>query len=318
MSSDDQPTPDPLSMDVVFLVGCPRSGTTLLQRMLDAHPLVAVAPETFFIHRFWRVRDDLGDLSDNENYNRVVQSFIDMPEFTEMNLDPSEFRQAAQEQPRSLPTLFALLLHQFRERRNATIIGEKTPSHLHHMITLKSLFPRARFIHIIRDPRAVVNSWQHVPWSGGSVDRDAIVWRREMTKARNFTHQLNPDVLTIHYEELATNPNAVLQNLCRFLAIPFDDAMSAYHQSSDSTVNVQREPWKANAINPIDPTRVDLWKSALTAKQIQSIEAAVWPELTRNGYTPLTGKLSTIARRCAADIRRSYYRAANRIRGRAK
>jgi Sulfotransferase family len=318
MSADDQPTPDPLSMDVVFLVGCPRSGTTLLQRMLDAHPLVAIAPETFFIHRFWRVRDDLGDLSDNENHNRVVQSFIDMPEFTEMNLDPNQFRKAALKLPRSLPTLFALLLHQFRERRNATIIGEKTPSHLHHMITLKSLFPQARFVHIIRDPRAVANSWQHVPWSRMRIENVARMWRREMTGSRQVAQMLCSDILAFHYEDLARESEKTLREVCQFLSIPYEQSMLSYHQTNESTVNVQREPWKANVSKPVDPSRIDQWKSELSRNQISMIESASWPELTRQGYENTTSLTSIIIRRLRDETLHKCYRLYNWIRGRTQ
>src|SRR5690606_38458360 len=129
-------------------------------------------------------------------------------------------RDAATRIERSWEALFALLLRSFAERTNAAIVGEKTPNHLLYMPTLQALFPGARFIHIVRDPRAVVSSWVSVPWSTGTIEGDAAVWRRYMRKAREQPPA--PGTLhTIRYEALVAHPERVLRGVCSFVGVSF-------------------------------------------------------------------------------------------------
>ena len=269
----------------VFLVGCPRSGTTLLQRLLDAHPLVAVAPETHFIRRFWIPRHKYGALADETSFRRLLDDFVAMPEFADMKLDPEQFTAAARRGERTVPALFDLLLRSFAERRGARIVGEKTPNHLLYMTILESFFRGARFVHIIRDPRAVVSSWRSVPWSTGTISGDAGVWRRYMRTAwkqppaRGKLH-------VVRYEALTSQPEHELRFVCDFLEIPFDPSMLSFHQREAETIDFAREPWKRGAARPIRAGANDEWRRALSADEIQAIEEVCWTEMVKLGYEP--------------------------------
>ena len=249
-------------LNPIFLVGCPRSGTTLLQQMLDAHPEVAISPETHFIRNFWLKREQYGDLADDANYQTLLNAIADLPEFTEMELDLSIFQSAAQQLDRSYAALFKLLLDQFRQGRNTQIVGEKTPNHLLYMQTLQTFFPKARFIHIVRDPRAVVNSWKTVPWSTGSVGGDAEVWRRYMATARQSPPE-NDAIFTLNYEQLISASEDCLKKLCNFLELSFDTSMLDYHTQQSKRVNVNREPWKGNAVRPVNNKSLTRWQTEI-------------------------------------------------------
>jgi hypothetical protein len=269
----------------VFLVGCPRSGTTLLQRLLDAHPLLAVAPETHFVRRFWLHRAKYQDLEQPAAFDTLVADIVAMPEFAEMGLDALAFANAALTTERTYPALFQLLLQSFAAGRGAAIVGEKTPNHLLYMPTLQEFFPAARFIHIIRDPRAVVKSWTTVPWSTGTIGGDAGVWRRYIQTA--WTHPPRGAALhVVRYERLATDPERELRAICAFLGILFDPAMLAFHSREADTLNFAREPWKHRAAEPVTTEATDQWRTALTADQIGEIETLVWREMLRLGYRP--------------------------------
>lgn len=281
--SDDAP---------VFIVGCPRSGTTLLQRMLDALPGVAIAPETHFIRRFWFRRARYGDLSSDESYARLIRDVVAIPEFADMGLDPEAFRDAAFRRTRGYGELLGLLFTQYAAVNKARIVGEKTPNHLLYMQTLETLFPLARFVHIVRDPRGVVNSWRHVPWSTGSVSRDALVWRRYLATARRRPPRRRDRLLTVRYEALLAQPAASVQRICRFIGA--DAVNDVTDDVVTGTVDVDREPWKANALRPLDPKRLDAWGSELTEEQIAQIEAITWVEMIRWGYHPRTTRVKLV------------------------
>lgn len=275
----------------VFLVGCPRSGTTLLQRMLDAHPEVAVAPETHFMRRFWQQRYSYGPLQRDAHFEQLLQDIVATPEFQEMGLQAASYQQDAWTGPRTYPALFGLMLHHFARQRGVLVVGEKTPDHLLHISTLQEFFPEARFVHIVRDPRAVVNSLRSVPWSKGSVARDAEVWRTKLAAARRTAPQLGGRLHTIHYEHLVAAPEPILYALCRFLEIPYAPSMLTYYEEPVRTVNLKREPWKSKAARPLDPDALDRWRTDLSPSMIAEIEAVTLFEMRRWSYEAETDPL---------------------------
>ena len=267
----------------VFIVGCPRSGTTLLQRMLDAHPDVAIAPETHFIRRFWLRRDEYGDLHDDARFRRLVDDLLSIPEAADMHLDADEFRASAGRIDRSFAALFGLLLQCYRLQRGAVIVGEKTPNHLLYMRTLQDFFPRARFIHLIRDPRAVVNSWRNVPWSTGSIAGDAQVWRRYIRTA----WKQRPRSGTLHlvrYESLVSAPAQTLRSMCRFLQLGFTEAMLTFHEHGAGGLDLEREPWKRGAAIAVYERSAAEWRDSLPARDIAEVERLAGVEMMWLGY----------------------------------
>lgn len=295
----------------IFLVGCPRSGTTLLQQMLDAHPDIAIAPETFFIRHFWLQRESYGDLTQDLNYHQLIKDIIELPEFTEMGLNAVEFSEIAWNNSRDYPSVFRLLLEQFACKRKVKIVGEKTPNHLLYMETLQQFFPSARFIHIVRDPRAVVKSWQKVPWSTGSLVENAQVWRRYMATARLCPDSVKTSLFTLYYEKLLTAPEENLHNLCRFLNLEFNPAMMNYHQKESPTVNTVREPWKANSKKPIDKASLNSWQTELSKQMVSDIESIVWSEMKHLGYKTQTNLIPILWQKGLAVVRRKFVRIIN-------
>ena len=288
----------------IFIVGCPRSGTTLLQQMLDAHPDIAIAPETFFIRNFWLQRKHYGDLNQDSNYRQLIKDIVDLPEFQEMKLNSGEFSEIAWNSTRDYPSIFKLLLRQFAQQKKVKIVGEKTPNHLLYMETLEQFFPSARFIHIVRDPRAVVKSWQKVPWTNGSLAGDAKVWRRYMATARLCANSVKSSLFTLYYEKLVTAPEENLKNLCRFLNIEFDSAMICYHHQDSLTVNIAREPWKADAKKPLTQALLNTWQTELSTQMISDIEIVVWSEMKHLGYKTQTAPIQILWQQGLAAVKR--------------
>lgn len=298
----------------IFLVGCPRSGTTLLQQMLDAHPDVAIAPETFFIRNFWLQQEKYGDLAEDHNYDQLVEDIVSLPEFQEMALNPEVYRAAAWQSSRSYPLLLSLLLEQFADKRDVAIVGEKTPNHLLYLSILQRFFPTARFVHIVRDPRAVVASWQTVPWTTGTLAGDASVWRRYMSTARGCPIVLKPSLHTLHYEALIETPETTLKALCQFLQIQFEPAMLAYYQQPSHTVNAKREPWKINSKKQLSQTSLSRWQSTLSDSMIAEIEAVVWPEMRHFGYSPITNRVVLATTKTSKIVQSKFQRAISRLK----
>ena len=297
------------SLPVVFIVGCPRSGTTLLQRMLSAHPDVAIAPETCFIRRFWAHRADYGDLDQDAPFERLLRDIVAMPEFAEMDLNADAFMAAAWQADRSYAAVFRLLLVQYAEQQEATVVGEKTPNHVLYIPTLHDFFPEARFIHVVRDARAVVNSWRSVPWSSGRRWRDAEIWV-EYVAAGRAAAPARPDALrAVHFEDLVRAPEATLRRVCDNLALTYDPTMLSFHEHAPEAINTEREPWKATTTQPIDPTVADRWRTALTPRQVVAIEAVAGDEMRHWGYELEQPAWRRAAVRATLPVRRLGWKA---------
>jgi len=287
----------------IFIVGCPRSGTTLLQQILSAHEAIAVAPETHFIRRFWLPREKYGDLENETNYRQLIDDIVAIPEFPDMGLDREAFRDRARSIEKNYASVFKLLLQEFALKHGAKIVGEKTPNHLLYMPILQQFFPEARFIHIIRDPRGVVNSWRTVPWSNGTLAQDARVWRRYLVSARHFPPAAK-SLFTLHYEQLVGEPETCLLSVCQFIGIDYDSKMLDYYCSGSTALDTQRETWKTSATQPIFQNSIQRWQQELTAAEIAEIEANVFLEMNRYGYRPSSSLLKIVPEALWLEVKR--------------
>lgn len=265
-----------------FVVGCPRSGTTLLQQLLNAHPDISIGPETHFIHRFWQPRRRYGDLSSDTGWHALVGDVAAMAELGDMGIQRERVAREAAHLERHPKHLFRLLLELFGG--SAVVTGEKTPNHVLHMPLLERWVPESRFLHVVRDPRAVVNSWRRVPWSSGSISGDADIWRRYISTAiRNPPR--DGRLLTVGYEQLLEDPEGELRRVCRFIGVPFNGAMLRHHDRTPVGLDSHREPWKRKAAEPISRAAADRWADELTPRQVFETEATVGTLLERMGYS---------------------------------
>jgi hypothetical protein len=272
--------------------------------MLDAHPNVAIAPETFFIRRFWRRRSTYGALHHDDAYERLLDDITSVPEFDEMGLDADAFAAAARNAERSYATLFRLMLRQFADQRGAQVVGEKTPNHVLYLSTLHDWFPDARFIHLVRDPRAVINSWQSVPWSSGRAWRDAEIWVEYVSAGRAAKPLFGAALLVLHFEDLVQSPDEEVHRVCNHLTIDVDPAMLTFHDRTPRAVNVEREPWKANATQPIDPATAGRWRTTLSPRHWTEVEAVAADEMRHWGYGPEQPAWQHAAVRATLPVRR--------------
>ncbi|MEM9007486.1 MAG: sulfotransferase, partial [Cyanobacteria bacterium P01_F01_bin.86] len=295
-----------------------RSGTTLLQQMLDAHPDIAIAPETHFMRLFWGSREHYGDLTEDKNYQQLIEDIIALPEFSEMELDSQVFSTFAWQVERSYAAIFQLLLKEFASHHNVTVVGEKTPNHVLYMPEIQGLFPDARFVHIVRDPRSVVNSWRSVPWSTGSVVEDAEMWRYYVSATQRKPPKGPGKVFTLHYEKLVIAPEESLRSLCQFIDLAFDPVMLNYYEKNSTLVNIEREPWKKNAVKPVTQASLSKWQRTLSVADIAAIEGKTWFEMQRYGYQPQTSLFQLLPGLAKTTLERRLKRFVNSVKYKAQ
>lgn len=232
----------------VFLVGCPRSGTTLVQSLLAAHPLVVSFPETHFFrfvapqHRLPRA---LG-LASSRARSRIGEfaSELGRPEL--MKRFP--FHVTARGATRS----FVRLLDDLAHEQEARMWVEKTPGHLHHIAPIEQRVAGARFVHVVRNGEDVVASMYEVThahpdvWGGArSLDECIDRWLGDLAITRGCAGRR--DHCIVRYETLVERPHGELERLCSFLELEYVESMLELQADAAEPLVLDSEPWKERA-----------------------------------------------------------------------
>jgi hypothetical protein len=276
-----------------FIVGCPRSGTTLLRWMLDSHPTIAVTPETHFGERYLASRDRgaSNSVRDARTSSGALDLFCQSCAFEELSIDERAFRERAGLTPADPWAPLRVAMEDFARLRNASIVGEKTPSHSLHLDALAEAFPRARFLMLVRDPRAVAASWHRASWSHHSTTQIAETWCRYARAMRRTAGRLDSRCLEISYEELVQAPALALASICEFLGTGFDSRMLRYHEAREDTRSPEERSDHALTFGLPKPERIGAWRTELSHSDLCQIEAICAGPMARRGYSPVTSRL---------------------------
>ena len=268
------------SHPAVFLVGCPRSGTTLLQSMLSAHSTITSFPEShFFTKGFGGSHLQRLQKSIRRGYH-LYDNIHPWLEKVESNFDltPNEIQRRWTR--RSMVQQFAKQLDIWTAKQYKSIWIEKTPMHLDHIHQITCYLPDSRFIHIIRDGRAVVASLYDVTrknpevW-GGPRSLSACIAQWNRCAAMSLAQLHNSHHHFVLYESLVKAPETVLNSLCRFLNVPFEPAMLHSFGDASKKVTLDQESWKARNSSELKSTGLALYRQLFDAEQQQKIEAGL-------------------------------------------
>ena len=282
-----------------FIVGVPRSGTTLLRLQLDAHPLLSIPPETGFGH----VLAETGVLG--AGAPAALDAMTELPTWPDLGIEGDELAtlrsalhgRPAADAPRAVYASYAA-------RHGKQRWGDKTPDHLAQMNELSHALPEVRFIHIIRDGRDVAASLRGLPFApgDGSIEAIAAAWSDGIARAQ-WVGETLPHYREVRYERLVTEPELVLRDLCDYLELDYESAMSRAHEGARSRL---AEPTSARidddgrvrfangtsvlarSVRPPDPSRIGRWRSALTADEARRFEAIAGDRLVALGYETAT------------------------------
>lgn len=279
----------------VFVGGCPRSGTTLVRSMFNAHPSVALPRETHFALEAYRARHEFGDLTDPGNRQELARWITHRKEtqFKRLELERDEALRVLSQAPPTVGSVVGAAFKLFADRYGKPRWGDKRPSYVQHLPTLFAMFPDAQFVVIVRDPRSVVASMKKLGWLdswfdgtiAGAVDR----WLHSVRCGRQALRRYRGDQITeIRYEDLVADPTAVLQHLCGFLRLSADglDAMLQFHRGGTDIPARQQSRYHPKLTQPVTDASVRAWDSVLTLEEVAFIEHATSRDMTRYSYEP--------------------------------
>ena len=279
-----------------FVVGVARSGTTLLRLMLDAHPELAIPPETHFIPTLAQTCGT----GDRDAGACALEALTSDPRWPDFGLERDALERRIEElRPATLGDALRAFYQLYAARFGKPRWGDKTPRYDARMSLIRQLLPEARFVHLIRDGRDVWLSLRGVSFGPDSVEAAATAWVSRIARARAQARAL-PFYLEARYEDLVLEPESTLQRICTFLDLSWDPAMLGYHDRAatrlaelkdvvDPTTGrvskgANRQRIHALTSAPPQADRVGRWRTELDGAERQRYETIAGSLLQELGY----------------------------------
>ncbi|WP_045742904.1 sulfotransferase [Actinoplanes rectilineatus] len=276
----------------IFVVGCPRSGTTMLQLMLHAHPRIALPPESRFLLPAYFRRHEFGDLSDPAQRRALAEWITGTLHFDDLGLEASEVIAAVATAPPTLGSALGTVFKLYADRFGKPRWGDKRPSYLRNLPVILRLFPDAQIINIMRDGRDCVASLKETPWRPADFNELIDYWARSADASLRAARSYPTDVYhQVRYEDLVADPETHLRAICRFLDEDYDPAMARPSELAPVAVPAYKT-WHSLTRSEVTTQRVSSWQERLSEEEAAQCEAVFGDRLTRFGY-----QLSTPARR---------------------
>lgn len=267
-----------------MIVGSGRSGTTLLRAMLDAHPDLAIPPESHFLTRLERRRGRY-ERAEGFALDALVEDLGHERRFLAWGVDPEALRRSLTEAaPRDLPEAVRAVYRAYARAEGKSRFGDKTPNYVASLPELAELLPDARFVHIVRDGRNATLSYLERDFGPDSVVAGALRWRRLVSAGRAAGTKLGPErYLEVRYEDLVEAPEAGLRRICAFLVLPYDPAMTAYHDHADGVLRaLDRSDHRGLELPPTKDMRD--WRTAMAPADRWAFDAIAGELLEELGY----------------------------------
>lgn len=298
-------TAAPLSRPI-FVVGCPRSGTTLVQCILSASATAFSLPETHFFSIVLpslsaRPGDVLTPVS-----ARTALSLLEREARLELPGGTIERATEAAERGRLTGAgLFELVVDAFRPAGGSgeLRVVEKTPQHYRHLAEIGALYSDALFVNVVRNPVDVVSSWLGTPFANArSVLGYADAWLEAVDRAAAYERERPARVRTVVYERLIAEPEPSVRALCAFLDLPYEPAMlSEFGREAARNVG-KDETWKQDVRSGVLLNRTGIWRQRLSPGKAWLIAQRTRPAAERMGVlTPVPASAGAVAAALLAE-----------------
>ncbi|MCA9407275.1 MAG: sulfotransferase, partial [Candidatus Omnitrophica bacterium] len=266
----------------IFVGGVPRSGTTLVQKILDCHPQICGIPEFKYTHHIIQLRNRMRRSVDNQMIDAIC-SDTDVDCYIRSLID----------------SFFTPIIM----KHHVKYLSEKTPWNVLVFEELMELYPKARFIHVVRDPRAVINSMimvrkralkknLPVPYFTKTISESIRTTRKCLDAGFDAARKFPDRVLTILYEQLLTDLTGETKKICQFLALDWSSEMIDFNKRNNLAEQSMMVGSNAAYYNTEmyhqNPLAKDIqeWKDLLSAKERVAIQRAFYnhPDLRKLGY----------------------------------
>ncbi len=277
----------------IFIVGIPRSGSTLLSAILGSHSRISCGPETNFFRVLSKIDPEV--LCNPQTWPEPAVNFIcsitqtgyggnpDKKIIDKYQLSKDEIINYLEKSTPSIPNILSSITAQYMHKFGKSRWVEKTPDHVLYMETIRRYFPDSPTLQIFRDPRDVALSLMKTPW-GAETYSDALFYWENLIETGNCLLAHDELAYSLHYENLVRCPYEELTKLCDFLDEKFEPGMLDTSVTG-KRLNSMNVTWKEKASQPIDASRVNAWRVELPKEKNILTEALIGDHLMNYDYS---------------------------------
>jgi len=282
----------------LFILGNPRSGTSLFRLMLNCHPNIVATPESGFSHWLLDEYQDWSESDINKRLDKFIQNVQTSKKFETWKLTDLELKSCIfLYNPKTYAELITCVHLAYAENLSQiSIVADKNNYYINHIEDLPKIWPNAKYIHLIRDGRDVACSYKeikeietdsiYVPRLTTDIKEIAEEWEQNNTRIESIKNWNNQNYYKLRFEDLIIEPKKTLTKLLKYLNLKFDYNMLEYFNSK--TVKNQ-EPietlaWKKKTQEKPDKNRIGRFKIALSKEEIKDFEYIAQNTLNNHGY----------------------------------
>ena len=276
-----------LSCIPFFIIGSGRSGNTLLRSILSGNSGISIPPESYRIPFAIKKFHIFNNRDWEDIVSQVLKEFEDCKEFYTWEIDITDAQKRLEniaDSKRTLSNIFDELFCTYTEKHSpgSKIWGDKTPMNTLYLDWIGTVFPRSKFIHIIRDGRDVASSYLKME-RYDTILEAANRWINSIESAQSFGSKIKENYIEIRYEELVTKPEEVIKDTCDFLDIDYDSKMLDHTKQVKKLGDTDKEH-HSNLSKPISSDSVGKWRNNLSESDQESITKLLHKHLQRLGY----------------------------------
>ena len=279
----------PLSRAPIFIIGTERSGSNLLRLILNAHSRIAIPHPPHIMRYLAHLQEHYGDLSDDRNMRQLVAdilTLIDAHIFPwEYNLDADALVAAAPQ--RSSFGAVAAIYEHVREADGKARWGNKSTFMVHYTAEVRSVYPDARFILLVRDPRDVAVSARKSVFSPCHPILSARLWAEQQMVGLSLVDSLPDETIhLLHYEALIGAPEQTVGALCDFLGEDFEPGMLQFFKGREAKKSASLSESWGNTGRPVLTNNAGKFHKELSEANTLAVEAICRVPMAALGYEP--------------------------------
>lgn len=254
----------------VFVMGCPRSGTTMFKTMLGRHSTFAAPRETHYFPLCYLPNPRATEVEE------LIRLFSHNPHSQDLGIDTDELRHSLGDGTSSHAAFLQAVLSSYASKRGKPFVVEKTPDHLPFTPMILDWFPHAKCVCLVRDGRDVVLSLKRVAWAHGNTFLHSLHWRYAATLASTFETRYPDNFRVIHYEDILAHPRVALSSVMEFLGTQFEERQLDPSVKSSAGGKPAEE---------VDRNNTGKWRDTATRREVRIMHSVMGDHLRRYGYS---------------------------------
>jgi len=267
----------------LFIIGNPRSGTSLLRIMMNSHSFMVIPPECGFIQWWFKKYDNWSSKSNLSEFITDLQTSKKI-ETWQLDFDALYYfleQRVSKSYEELMFNVVAFYGFSKQQKLNPAVLGNKNNYYIEHLELLKRIAPKSKFLIILRDPRDVYCSYKgikelnskstYVPILSQDLQSFTRDWYYNQSEILKFLNKLDKKQFkVINYEDLVLSSKTVLVKVCNFLKVSFEEKMLHYYKTNDEPVALL--DWKKKTLQPPDFNSIGRYKKLLSPTEVMKIE----------------------------------------------